>query len=62
VRHNRCVSTLLAICLVAFVILGVVAAIGGNGGQYERIGRSWFEPQATERERDSAAQDRDELL
>jgi amino acid permease len=56
------VSTILVIGFVVFVILGVVASLGGNASQYERIGESWLDPEPREGERGSAAQDRDELL
>ncbi len=55
-------STLLVIALIVFVILGIVASLGGNAGQYERIGESWLEPRGGERAEDSAGQDGDELL
>lgn len=55
-------STLVVIGLIAFVILGLLAAIGGNGKQYERIGESWLEPEPPKRRDESAAQDGDELL
>ncbi|HEX3692059.1 MAG TPA: hypothetical protein VHU13_01840 [Solirubrobacteraceae bacterium] len=54
-------STLLAICFVAFVILGVVAALG-SGGQYERIGESALPAQSSNPPPDDLAEEARQLV